>query len=452
MRTETHFDGCEVVKKLRSGPATVWFLGRHTALGRAVVIKTLGPNVLPDSAYAEPLTREAQILARLQHPNIVQLYDFVQRETRLWQVLEHVAGWTLDQVLAKLGPLNVPAALGITLQLAQTLEYVHGQGVVHRDLQPANIWLSTEGKLKLGNFFLASDRSSLSPTKLLESESGFTGPSYMSPEQVLGETADARSDLFSLGVVLYELLSGKRPFDGDDQRSTSQRIRHSAPGPIGQLVPDIPPAVERILGRALQKLPADRFANAKEMVRMLEQVLAQYDAPAAVQELPTLLGGQAPAQASTRPPAPLEVTRDTRPVVAALRVYLGAFALILVGGVTIHSFLGVEEPSAERSTALELVPEGAGQLRAVARPWAHVFIDGQQVATTPFANSIPLRPGKHFVRFDHPRAPSEHREIEIHAGQSLFLDIDMRLSAPPPAPTIDPMKAPHVQDGGVRSP
>jgi serine/threonine-protein kinase len=115
MASEPHFDGCELVRKLRSGPATEWYLGEQRALGRKIVIKALSPNLSPDSAFAGPLAREAQLLAQLQHPNIVQLYEFVQRPRGMWLVLEHVDGSTLDELIEARAPLSVPIALAIAL-------------------------------------------------------------------------------------------------------------------------------------------------------------------------------------------------------------------------------------------------------------------------------------------------------------------------------------------------
>ncbi len=452
MTSDPHFEGCEVVRQLRSGPATVWYLGRQVSLGRPVVIKALSPNVLPDSAFAEPLAREAQVLARLHHPNIVQLYDYVNRDTRMWQVLEFVDGWTLDQVQQELGKFSMQAALAVCLMLCRTLEYVHQQQIVHRDVQPRNIWISTEGEIKLGNFFLAVDQSAGSPAERLETETGFSGPSYMSPEQVLGEPADARSDLFSLGVVLYELLCGKRPFDAEDNRSTSQRIRHEPPTPLSQLLPDLPPAVERIIHRALQKLPADRFADAGEMSRVLEQALSQFGDANPQPIIQEALAGANMVEAQPPPAAPARIARDLHPVISALRFYAACTVLIVAGSFSVEHFLQGNGKPAEKNTTLELLPKQGGSLRAVARPWAHVFVDGQQVATTPFATPIPLRPGTHYVRFDHPKAPSEHRTISVHPQQSIFLDVQMRLDLPQDDPDSDLMKPPSQPDGGVRSP
>lgn len=452
MISEPHFDGCEIVKKLRSGPATVCYLARQTSLGRPVVIKALSPNVLPDSAFAEPLAREAQTLSRLRHKNIVQLYDFVQRDTRMWQVLEYVEGFTLDELLQQIGQLSIGGALAIALKLTQTLEYVHSHGVVHCDIQPKNVIVSKEGEVKLSNFYLAAAHNAPAPPELLEGDSGFASPSYLSPEQVLGETADARSDLFSVGVLLYELITAKRPFDAEDNRSTAQRIRHEHPIPLSQSITDVPPVVERLINRALSKLPADRFSDATELVRVLEHALAQLGHRSAQDTIRRALssGDLPPSQPSQ--PKPIQESPDERPVFAALRLYAVVGALA-VGGVSLIAYLAHEDSAPNnQKTSLELLPDNAANLRVVARPWAHVFVDGQQVATTPFATPIPLSPGTHYVRFDHPKAPSEHRTLTVHPSQTIFLDVALRTPRKADHPTPFLTAAPRAVDGGTLSP
>jgi serine/threonine-protein kinase len=452
MASEPQFDGCEVVEKLRSGPATDWYLGKQRSLGRAVVIKALSPNVLPESPFAGPLVREAKLLARLQHKSIVQLYEFVQRPRTMWLVLEQVDGVSLEELLARTERLSIPAALAIMRQLVTTLAYVHGHDIVHRDLHPKNIWVSRDGELKLSNFFLAAERSTPPPPELLEADSGFQSPSYMSPEQLLSEATDPRSDLFSAGVILYEMVTGQRPFDASDTRRTTQRIRHEPAPSMSRYCPDVPPAVERIVLRALQKLPADRFQDAAEMNVMIEAALAQYGSLASQTVILEEMVRVGVVEGS--PDVQPRVRKTDEPVGVLRRglfVYGTCFALLAGGGVVIREVSS--KPTHVQTTGrntLELVPQGAGYLSCVVHPWAHVFIDGQQVATTPFATPIPLRAGTHYVRFEHPEAPTEQRQVTLSAGQRILLDIEMQLRTAPAEVELDLTAPPY--DAGAHSP
>jgi eukaryotic-like serine/threonine-protein kinase len=453
MTTELQFDGCEVLRKLRSGPATNWYLGKQRSLGRTVVIKALSPNVAPESPFAAPLEREAHLLAQLHHDSIIQLYDFVRRPKSMWLVLEFVDGWPLDELKERLQRLSVPAALAVILKLLDALQYVHEHGIIHRDIQPKNITITRSGELKLSNFFLAAEANSPPPPELLEGDSGFAALSYMSPEQVLGESTDPSSDLFSVGVLLYEMVTGIRPFDAEDSRSTAQRIRHEAPQPLTRFLPEPPPILERILLRALQKLPADRFADTKEMRAVIEQALTQYGSP----DPKTLIAealNQAGLHEAQRPPSirpltkPLAEHRD--PVSSAVRVYSAALAALVCGSAAIHAFAGA--PDAPRTTvarSLPLAPKNPALLRVVCSPWANVFVDGQLVAVTPFAEPIPLSAGVHYVRLEHPNARPEQRELRVAAGQRVLLDVHMTLNLPE-VPSAEPSAS--AADAGPPSP
>jgi serine/threonine-protein kinase len=416
-----------------------------------VVIKALSPNVSPDSPFASPLRREAQLLARLRHKNIVQLYDFVENARSMWLVLEHVDGLSLDELLKRPQRLSVPTALAITSQLVLALSYVHEHGVVHRDVQPKNIWISKDGEVKLANFFLAQERAAPIPPELLEADSGFDTPSYLSPEQLLSETTDARSDLFSVGVVLYEMLSGQRPFDASDTRTTTQRIRHEPAPALSRIAPDVPPNVERIVVRALQKLPADRFHDANEMLKILDQVQASFGNAAWEQRLKEELFAQV-AQANDEVERSFKTTEPESAIVRAILVF-GAclLALVMGAGLIQRSARVGERNEAPRTPTLELMPPNAGQLSCVVRPWAHVFVDGQMVETTPFAHPIPLSPGTHYLRFEHPNAAAERRTIQIEPGQKLLVEVDMPLPLKQLPAEPDLLQAPK-SDGGVPSP
>jgi serine/threonine-protein kinase len=435
------FDGVENVERIRTGPIAELYRGVQPAIGRPVLVKALAPGVLPSSPFAATLEREARLLAELRHDGILQLYDFVQREDRAWLVLEAADGWSVADLLEKAGPLEPAAAAAIALGVARVLDHVHARGVVHRNLRPEHVLLTRTGAVKVTDFAVASDERLPTAPELLDGPASFTSPAYLSPEQILGEAPDPRSDLFSLGVVLYEMLSGQRPFDAPDMRAVTQRIRHdpAPPLPRGE---EVPGALERVLHRCLQKLPSDRFASAAELGQALEAVLSESGITASTaigRALHRARLGPAPAE-----PAPARPAADRRRALSLGRVVRGllVFSLLVVAGGGALRLLGPGRGSAEagRTHGLRLVPARPGHLRVVAEPWAHVYIDGEHVETTPFARPIPLPAGTHYVRLEHPNAPAERRTLEIAAGESVLLDVKMKVSRA--AASIAPARPP----------
>lgn len=433
MSAEPQFDGCEVIKKLQSGPVTNWYLARQRTLGRKVVIKSLGPSVTSGSRFAEALAHEAQLLSSLHHPNIVQLYDFVQKPKTQWLVLEYVDGLSLFEWLGEKKQIELRAALAIAAELLNGLGYLHARGVVHCDLQPLNVLLSRSGEVKLANFLVAAEQGIVSDerkggtgTQPIEGFHGFLDPHYMSPEQVLGERMDPRSDLFSLGTTLYEMITGRRPFETESTRTVAQRIRLDPPIAINRFV-DVPPSVERLLARALAKVPADRFSSASEMLQVVQGILDGYGDGTNAQRIASTLGGLSqPQETPNGARVALEPTRALE-VAKTVALYVGASCAFFAGALAIQHWLGKPEQEVRLSSGLPLVPSSPAYLRAVVTPWAHVVVDGEQVATTPFAAPIVLPAGVHHVKFVHPEATTEERQIQLAPGQTLLLDIAMQL-------------------------
>lgn len=437
MTPAERFDGCEVVKKLSTGPITDLYHAIQEPLGRPAFIKALGSSILPSSPFAASLEREARLLAELDHPNILKVYDFVRRGERMWLVLEYVDGVSLEEVMKKVKRLPEAFACAVALEVCRALAHAHAHGVVHRDVQPKNVLLGKDGTLKLSNFSVAFDERMPTAPELLEGGTGYGGPSYMSPEQILGERADGRSDLFSLGVLLYEMLSGERPFDGPDDRSTSLRIRRDPVPPLSKKAPGINAALERLTQRCLEKMPSDRFDSSLEACTILEAAARELGAEPTSPLLrdtlirARLVEGSLPKGLNAKQAQAAEGRVGV--TVAGLFV---ALLLILAGGSAIQLLSGKTAGTAVATQAgrrLELLPAGRAFLRVVAHPWAHVVVDGQEVEITPFARPIPLSAGSHYVRLEHPNAPVERRTIELTPGETLLLDVTLKVTAPKPS-------------------
>ncbi|HVW26629.1 MAG TPA: serine/threonine-protein kinase [Polyangiaceae bacterium] len=432
---EPTFSGYSVVAKLRAGPITDLYRAQQTELGRLVFIKALGRGILPSSPFAAALEREARLLTELDHPGVIRVLDFVRGDRTMWLVLEHVDGWSLEDILAPKRKLSPDAAVAIALSVAEALGHAHSRGVIHRDIQPHNVLVAKSGAVKLVNFAAAAGERLPTAPEMLEGTSGFGTPAYMSPEQLLGEPEDARSDLFSLGIVLYEMLTGKRPFDADGDRPLSQRGRHESMAPPSRAVPEIAASLDRATRRCLAKLPSDRFQTALELSRALS---AELDGSVPREEtiatellrLGLLKPAEGPAKKDVVRPSLIRTKPTT--VGTALRGYLLALLLIVGGGTAIERTSVARRGDSARSSPgrLDLVPANAGYLRVVVDPWANVVVDGVAVETTPFAHSIPLSPGVHYVRLEHPKAPVERRTVTLAAGETVLLDVKMDLPRP----------------------
>ena len=273
-------EGFRLLEELGSGSLSSVYKAIEEPLGRTVALKILKNTIASDSPFAAQLEREARVLATLSHPNIGLLYAFAKSDAGMHLVLEFVDGFSLATIAKKRPTLAPEVVAVIGAAVARGLAHAHSRGVVHRDVKPANILVSRRGEVKVFDFGIAQrtvrvdEPVSLAPLRL-ENIAAFGTPAYMAPEQILGEGVDARSDLFSLGVVLYQLLCGARPFErGDeaDQRPTAHRIRRDPPIPLHRRAPEVPVALERIVMRAIQKLPADRFHTADAMAEHLEEL------------------------------------------------------------------------------------------------------------------------------------------------------------------------------------
>jgi len=429
-------EGYRIVAELGSGSLASVYKAVEEPLGRTVALKLLKATIAPSSPFAAQLEREARVLSELSHPNIGSLYAFAKTETRMYLVLEFVDGFSLSTLLKKKSSVPADCVAAIGAAVARGLAHAHKRGIVHRDMRPANILVSRSGEVKVFDFGIAQRSSlasssaeepvGLSPLRL-EDVAAFGTPAYMSPEQILGESVDARSDVFSLGVVLYQLICGARPFERGDEterRPTAHRIRRDPPIPLHRRAPDVPAALERVVMRAIEKLPGDRYPSAEAMAERLQELAAARSGLSsdrlAVRALAHAGLVTAEDEGSENAPKRTECT-SVRRACAGIAVF-GAVAI--AGGGTLQATAHREGQTAG-ARPLELAPPYPGYLRVLATPWAEVWVDGQRVEVTPFARGIPLSAGTHYVTLVHPNAPAEKRTIAIAPGETRMVDVVM---------------------------
>jgi serine/threonine-protein kinase len=249
------------------GMATVW-RARDDILARTVAVKILHPNLADDDDFLHRFRREALAAARLSHPNIVAIYDSGAQEDANGQdqhyiVMEHCGGGTLADMLERSGPLSPEQVMAVGGAICEALSYAHGAGIIHRDIKPANVLLADDGTIKVADFGIA--KAAFASGDITTTGAILGTVRYMAPEQVVGLEPDERSDLYSLGVVLYELLTGRPPFVADTQLATALAHQHETPPPPRSLRVGIPKPMEAALLRALAKEPSERFVSADEL-------------------------------------------------------------------------------------------------------------------------------------------------------------------------------------------
>ncbi len=260
----------DLIRVLGTGAMGLVYEARDPNLGRRVAIKTIRVENLSEEAAAKYELRfrtEARSAARLQHPNIVSVYDSGRDGDTAFLVMEFIEGDDLKYHLDKGDRYTLKQTLGIMGNLLSALDYAHRHGIVHRDIKPANLLIEPGGRVKLTDFGVARIQDSDDATRTQGTMVGTL--KYMSPEQVRGQPIDARADLFAAGVVLYQLLTGKRPFDGDTEFAIIQQIVGHAPAPPTSFNSRLPPAIDAVMGRALVKSRDQRFATAQEFATVL---------------------------------------------------------------------------------------------------------------------------------------------------------------------------------------
>ena len=258
---------------LGQGGFAVVFRAKDELLRRDVAIKVLDVQGSPSPTLSERFVREAQTIARLEHPNIVPIYEVGQQEGLLYIVMRCVDGPSLRQLVGAHQRLSVADAGRVARQVADALQYAHSEGVVHRDVKPDNILLDKRGRVFVTDFGIAKAAQAASAAQLTTEGMIIGTPQYMSPEQAAGDVVDGRSDIYSLGIVLYQMLTGNPPFDGQSSASILAKQLTATPTPIRDLRSDVPRAFELVLDRMLAKDPAARYQTAAEVSQALVAAL-----------------------------------------------------------------------------------------------------------------------------------------------------------------------------------
>lgn len=257
----------EILEKLGGGGMAIVYKGRDTYLNRHVTIKVLRPEFTSDEDFISRFRREAQAVAKLSHPNIVNIHDVGQEDGIHYLVMEYVQGDNLKAIIKKNVCILPEEAVRIAIQVCEALEHAHQNNIVHRDIKPHNILITDDGRAKLTDFGIAMEATSGTITR---SDTIMGSVHYLSPEQARGETATARSDIYAVGILLYEMLTGKQPYIGDSPIAVAMKHIQETPLPVDEVNQDVSPELALVVMRAMEKNPEQRYSNAKELARYLE--------------------------------------------------------------------------------------------------------------------------------------------------------------------------------------
>ncbi len=341
--------------RLGKGGMAVVFRGIDLMLERPVAIKVLRPDYSQDPRFRERFRQEAKAAANLSHPNIVTVHDFGFDADRLFIVMEYIPGTDLKTIIQDRGRFTVDEAMRLAIQACAGIGYAHRAGLVHCDVKPHNMLVTPDNRLKVTDFGIARALASIRPDE--QSNVVWGSPQYFSPEQASGGPPMPASDVYSLGVVLYEMLTGRLPFDGETGAELSRQHQLSEPEPPRTIVPDLPESLDHIVMKVLSKEPSARYRTADQLGRVLMTFSEQSGPltpvnkpasgnygrpPSQPARVPRPTAGPTPARptsnAAPRPPVPKPV-EDAKPddepeifQVDWLGVLLGLVALIAVGG------------------------------------------------------------------------------------------------------------------------
>ena len=361
-----------ILEQIGEGAMGVVYRALDPVLNRPVAIKVMADALARDDELRTRFLREAQAAGSLQHPNVVTVYDFGEVDGHLYIAMEFVAGEDLEAMLARRAPLSTVQKIDIVVDVLSGLGYAHKRGIVHRDIKPANIRVDEEGRARIMDFGIAHLQSS----KMTRTGLMVGTPAYMAPEQITSGTISAATDIFSIGAVMYELLTGNKPFEGESLQSVFYKIVSSAPPDIMTVAPSLPVSLNTITMRALAKEPSARFASAMDMANALTETRA------AVERDPTQpkavsLQSVIATRLSTRATKKLPVYKRKSSVAVAG----GAATLIALGGmIYINSRPKTTRSESPPASAQPPAPTASAPVQAPAVPAGS---PASEPATTP---------------------------------------------------------------------
>jgi serine/threonine-protein kinase len=402
----------EIRREIGRGTMGVVYEAQDPVLGRTVALKVIGLAVAgassERSAFEQRFLAEARIAARLSHPGIVVIHD-VGRDAgtgNLYMALEYLQGRTLEDLISGGRTLEWRETLRILARVAVALHHAHAQGVVHRDVKPANIMLLDSGDPKIMDFGIAK--------LVVEGHATSTGqlfgtPLYMAPEQARGEAVDARTDIFSLGAIAYSLLTGRRAFQASSIPTIIARVLHHDPPPLSAVAPGLPPDLDDLVARAMAKAPADRYPTAKDLAEDAEDILAGREPRHRAGWTPPAVGARTLVSSATGggdleemelleappTPAPTRLRRrarsDARPRFLAM-VLLGGGIGIAAAGLLRFEVLPPEEASVPPPTTMAWSPPAASLSASPEPSPSAAAVEAAPSGTTPEVVSSPLEP------------------------------------------------------------
>jgi eukaryotic-like serine/threonine-protein kinase len=463
-----------VLQQIGRGGMGVVYEAEHLGLGKRVAVKLMLEKYTDNTEAVARFHREALAAGRIGNPHIIEIFDIgTAPDGRSYVVMELLNGFPLAKVLEMGGPMPPWRALQIMRQVLRAVGAAHAKGIIHRDLKPDNIFIIHQGGdhdfVKLLDFGISKVVSidEQAPITTLTTTGVVMGtPLYMAPEQALGEPIDRFADIYACGVILYEMLAGRRPFDGPTYAALVAKVLTSPPPPLGELRPDLPAALVRAVHRALEKEPRDRFDSAEQFAAALPSA----GSPASLELVGTVDGGVSAAMSA--PPAPGRLRN----------VKIAAVAFTLAAAATAAALMLLDEgpPASAQTAALPAAPGGvpapgasseARKVDPAPRPLpatgtldvrsvpsgAAVIIDGREQGKTPL--EVTLEEGRHQVRIELPGHVALTAEADVHASQRSSILVPLAAAPPPPkgaaappgaARTVKPRSAPA--DGAKSAP
>jgi len=407
----------KLTERLGDGAMGQVFVAENLAIGRRVAVKVLKTELLADSSFRQRFQHEAEAIAAIEHRNVARFLDLVVGDPT-FLVMEYVRGPTLDDVLEKEKRLSPLRSARIAQRLCWALEAAHSAGVIHRDIKPSNVILcpdlEADEEPKLIDFGLAKLAHAAVKAGLTRTGQIVGTPEYMAPEQISNKPVDARADVYALGCLLYELLTGRPPFEGSDDVQVLYQQLHDAPAPLSKFIQSPPAQLQALLTRALQKKPEDRFQSMREMAMALEAV--DLEPP-----------GQ-PGRRDDTGQRRLSTTRMQRPTVVSPVTLLIVALLCAVGGFGLaRIFAGA---GGSGSTALLLVSTPTG---------ADVELDGKTVGESTPTTVRGLKPGAHTVKIRKGKMAVVERQVTLQPGERAVMNVVL----PPASHPVEVHSAPE---------